>query len=137
MLSIPENVEWLLFAILTLGIKFFVYAKYANLLNEWFGKTHNMYKVSAVRIALSIGFAGINQLLVLNTETKIFAVEVQGVFTSFIFAILAWYILFKIFYATEHSKWKALTIGVILSLLLAALMYFVGFFVALSTINFC
>jgi hypothetical protein len=138
----PQELQWALFAIFALSIKFYAYYLYAKTLNKWFEKVHNPYKISSTRIGLSLAFTGLNQLIFMLTKPddfgmNFFSFGVQGVFLALIFSILSWYIILWWFYDTNLSKTKALIVGVVLSLALAFATAFLGFIVALNNINFC
>jgi hypothetical protein len=131
---------WYIAVAVIFVIKFFVYAYYAGILNKWFEKSHNTYQVSGFRLLISFVFMGLNVLL--SSTIWMHSANIgqfTSVITALIFALLAWYIVLRIFYTKEHSPilYKALGIGAIISILFAILTGFLSFIGLLSNVNFC
>lgn len=130
---------YLLTAALLLA-KFLVYVYYAGILNRWFEKTHNVYKISGVRLGLSLVLTSLNVF----TADKVFMVgsgpqELVPFVLAFLLGALAWYIVLRIFYAKEHNKLflKALLTGAVISGILGAISGVLALIGLLSTVNFC
>lgn len=133
---------WYIAAALVLVLKFFVYAYYAGIMNTWFDKTNDKFRVSGLRIVLSLAFTGLNVLITTLVNSmglpEVFW-EVIPVCLSIVFAALAWFIILRVYYTYESTATmrKALVIGTILSAIFAATTGFLSFIGLLSSVNFC
>jgi hypothetical protein len=131
---------WYIAAAAILLAKFFTYALYARSLNTWFGATHNPYRVSGVRILLSLLFTGINTLIGKAAMDKAQATwQLIPVIMSIVFACIAWYILLRIFYGVSPAatRNKALLFGTLISMAFAGISAFLALIGLLNSVNFC
>lgn len=121
-----------------LAVKFYVYSIYAGRLNVMFSKEHNPFKVSGVRIVLSLALTGINTWLFMHAPENVIMTPLPFVI-AVVFAAVGWYVVLRIFYVEENSAQmrKALAIGTLISAVMAGIMSFISFIWVLSTVNFC
>lgn len=133
---------WYIAAALVLVLKFFVYAYYAGIMNTWFDKTNDKYRVSGLRIVLSLAFTGLNMLIgTLAYNMRLSETLWQGIplLMSIVFAALAWFIILRVYYTKEShpTMRKALAIGTAISAIFALVTGFLSFIGLLSSVNFC
>lgn len=131
---------WYIAALIVLFIKLFIYAYYANVLNHWFGKSHNEFGVSGVRMLIGMAFTGLNVFI--TGRFMVFSElvwQASSLISGILFALLAWYIVLRIFYTTKSSPivFKALAIGTLISVVLSMIIGFLSFIGLLSNVNFC
>lgn len=120
--------------------KFGVYSFYAKYLNQWFGKSHNIFRIAAIRIGLSIIFTAANTLLATQVLfQKAGSQELLPLLLAFLLGALAWYILLRLFYSSDHNSLfiKALGIGTLVSAALGLASGFLALLGLLSEVNFC
>jgi hypothetical protein len=131
--------EWSITVVVVLVIKFLIYAAFANVLNLWFGKAENKYIVSGVRMLLSLLLTGLNALLGGMLSLSAAYSWMAPFVLAPIFALLAWYIVIRIFYASQYTSvmGKALLMGTLLSIAVGIVVAFLSFIGLMSTINFC
>lgn len=131
---------WYISTLFVLFVKFFAYVYYANVLNRWFGKSHNEFGIGAARILIGMAFTGLN-IWITNTLMAFPELVWQTAYfvLSILFASLAWFLVLRIFYTINSSPimFKALIIGTVISVILSIIIGFLAFMGLLSNVNFC
>jgi hypothetical protein len=136
-----------LVAAAVLLVKFLVYAAYAGALNRRFGTSHRPWRVSGVRMLLSLVFTAANAGFFIGlahvapAAFEAIAFSPFPLVTAIGFALLAWYIVLRIFFTTPTSSsadfHAALWLGTLISAMLAGLTFVLSMFGLMSSINIC
>ncbi len=137
-----ETLGILALILIGLSTKFYVYSLYIARLNQWFNKTHNPYKISAIRIGVgligtilstSLGVGSFSALLSENSNGS--AAYIVGALFLLIFPAFSWYIIINHFYNPNSPK--EIFIGWCISTVLAVVLGIIGFAFAIQNVNFC
>jgi hypothetical protein len=136
-----------LVAVAVLAAKFFAYAAYAGALNRRFGTKHGTFRVSAVRMLLSLVFTAVNAAIFLGlarlapSTFEALTFSPLPLVTAVLFALLAWSIVLRIFFTSPTSsatdRNAALVTGTLISAGMAVVAFVLGMMGLMSEINIC